>query len=118
MVSNFNERYIQVLRDQVVMEIQFLESHGHAGTTATKPCIFCSPKYKGMTTLNQSDYVCGRLNQLYDFKEFLDIKQYGKKSQSEWPELNTRAHSEAPSLEENGLLKLSEKIPEKTFSWD
>ena len=69
-MTRFDKTYIKLLRDQVEVEIKYLQSQGHSGRTATVPCIFCYPGRHG-------GHECGRMTELKQFHSQLVVRQKG-----------------------------------------
>lgn len=59
-MSDFQESYISLLKEQVQQEIHYLIRHGHDTDKIDNPCIFCSPRH--------GYHVCYRLNELRRFQ--------------------------------------------------
>ncbi len=66
-MRDFNKDYLRLLREQVEVEIKFLNSVGHNLTPINQPCIWCND-YKGR-------YVCNRLNELREFLSQIVVRQ-------------------------------------------
>lgn len=79
-MHNFNNYYIQLLREQAEDEIKYLKSVGHSHGLIDHPCIFC---YEARRTPGESrtngdyanKYKCNRLLQLENFLSELHVRE-------------------------------------------
>lgn len=86
-MSDWNNTYIKLLRDQVEVEIKFLQSQGHDSDKITSPCMFCYDS-------QQRFHKCRRLTELRQFLSQLVVRQ---KSIKEIPHFDYKT-SEMPLL--------------------
>ena len=75
-MSDFNKPYLRLLREQVEVEIEYLQSVGHDVKHPIERCIWCMD-YKGRN-------VCNRLTELGQFLSQIVVKQ-NQKTDTETP---------------------------------
>ena len=94
-MTNFNKHYIKLLRDQVEVEIKYLQSMGHSQELISDPCIFCyeARRPAGDARTNgdfMGMYKCNRLKDLQQFVSQLVVREKTSNFEAKSYEYETR----------------------------
>lgn len=89
-MSNFSLDYLQMLRNQVDDEIDFLISNKHQDSGITDKCPFCYLHQEGT-------YRCNRLRELKQFQFRIAVELTKEKSKNTNNDFNS-SHCELPQL--------------------
>jgi hypothetical protein len=75
-MTEFERKYLDLLKTQVQEEINYLTSHGHDRDTIPEPCMFC-------VQVKDRGYRCLRLKSLRDFHSSIVSQKARKQPKSD-----------------------------------